>query len=217
MEKECVDENIIINKQAAVGNDFVIILKHSIYERDNRGDGRFKVGVDLAVRNITESTVATVIFEVSFYDAEENIVDVVRHKEIDLKPGASRAVFVQSSIIMPDIVKGYDLKIARITTADVEKVQIRRHEIRTISTGAEEIRGIVKNISNIKADAALVATFADAKGEKIGVKVIQVKDIEPGGIRKFRFIFTPPEGEKVRKYTLDIGELIGQEKTASVN
>jgi hypothetical protein len=34
--------------------------------------------------------------------------------------------------------------------------------------------------------------------------------MDPGELRKFHFIFTPPEGVKVKTYSLDIGEIIEQ-------
>jgi hypothetical protein len=210
LEKGCVKETMIVPKQTVTGNDFIIILKHRICEKDDKRDGRFQVGIELAIRNISESTISTIVFEAQFYNIEGNILDTVKHKEIELKPKTSRAVFIQSSIMQQNVVRGYDLKIARMTTADAEKVQLRRHEIRTTATGGEEVRGILKNISNVRTDAALIATFTDAKDEKIGIRVIQVKDIESGELRKFHFIFSPLEGEKIKTYSLDIGEMIEQ-------
>ena len=103
--------------------------------------------------------------------------------------------------------KSYDIKITRMTTADVEKLQLRRHEIRTTDAG-EEVRGIVKNISNIKTDAALIATFLDPKKENIGAKVIILRDIEPNSTKQFHLLFKPMEGDVVRTYTLNIGDIV---------
>jgi hypothetical protein len=65
----------------------------------------------------------------------------------------------------------------------------------------------VKNISEVKTDAALIATFYDHNKENIGTKVIILKDIEPNGIKQFHFIFKPQEGDIVETYNLNIGEI----------
>ncbi len=209
LEKQCVQKTIMTPKQIAAGNDNITILKHRIFEKDDKRDGIFQVGIELAIRNISEKTIATVIFEAQFYGIDGNILDIAKHKELDLKSNTSRTIFIQSSITQPSKIKGYDVKIIKITTVDFEPVQICRNEIRTIETG-EEIMGIVRNISKIKTDIALIATFKDFKDEKIGIRVIPIKDIEPGEIRKFHFIFIPPEGDKVKTYALVIGEIIKQ-------
>ncbi|GAI57443.1 unnamed protein product, partial [marine sediment metagenome] len=166
----------------------------------------YPAGAELAIRNVSDSTIATAVFEAVFLDIEGNILDTVEHRESDLKPERSRAILINTSIPESDKVKSYDVRIIRTTTADVEKVQLRRHEIRTTETG-EEVRGIVKNLSEVKTDAALVATFFDPKKETIGTKVIILRDIEPGTIRQYQFKFKPQEGDVVRTYTLNIGEI----------
>jgi hypothetical protein len=162
-------------------------------------------GVELAIRNVSDSTIATAVFEAVFYDQEGNILDTVKHREIDLKPDTSRAIHITSSINEIDKVKSYGVRIIRTTTADVEKVQLRRHEMRTTEAGEEEISGTVKNISEVKTDAALVATFYDPKKENIGTKVLVLRDIEPNTIRQFDFKFKPQEGDIVRSYSLNVG------------
>jgi hypothetical protein len=193
----------------AIGNDKIKILKHEFEGINDRQLGCTKV-LNVAIRNISELTIATIIFEAQFYDIEGNILEAVKHKEIDLRPKTSRAVFIQSSIMQPGSIKGYNIKVTKTITTDLERVQLRRHEIRTTETGDEEVGGIIKNISEVKTNAALVATFKDSQGEKIGVKVLQIKDMYLGELRKFHFIFTPPEGVKVKTYSLDIGEMIEQ-------
>jgi hypothetical protein len=94
-----------------------------------------------------------------------------------------------------------------VVTTDVERIQIRQHEIRTTNNG-EEVRGIVKNISLVKTDIALVATFYNSCKENIGIRVIVLKDIEPNNIRKFHFVFKPQEGDIVKTYNLSIGDIV---------
>jgi hypothetical protein len=195
----------------ATGNEKITILKHSPSGAYGGWDQRSSAptGVELAIRNVSDSTIATAVFEAVFYDKEGNIVDTAKHREIDWKPDTSRAIHIASSIYEYDKVKSYDVRIIRTTTADVEKVQLCRHAIRTTETGEEEIRGIVKNISEVKTDAALVATFYDPKKENIGTKVIILRDIEPNTIRQFDFKFKPQEGDIVRTYSLNVGEITG--------
>lgn len=89
----------------------------------------------------------------------------------------------------------------------MEKVQLRRHEITTTETGEEEISGIAKNISTVKTDAAVIATFYNANAENIGTKVLILRDIEPNSIRQYVLKFKPQEGDSVRTYNIEIGEL----------
>ena len=191
----------------ATGNEKIAIMKHSLSQLDMRKAGAGAKNlycVEIAVRNISESTIATAIFEVDFYDVYGNLVDTVRHKELDIKPNISRALFIASTADPDTIrIKSYNCKLTKTITADIEKIRICRHVIRTVEDG-EEIEGIVKNISPIKTDAALVANFSDYKNENIGNKVIILKDIEPDCTKQFSFIFKPQEGDSVRTYSLYI-------------
>ncbi len=192
----------------ATGNEKITILKHSLFKTadDYSLVGRTAI-VELAIRNVSDSTLATIVFEAVLYDIEGNILDTVKHREIDLKPSTSRAISINSYITELNKVRSYNVKIIKMTTTDVEKVQLRRHERSTTETGEEEVRGVVKNISNVKTDTALVGTFYDPKKENIGTKVIILRDIEPNSIRQFHFKFKPQEGDIVRTYTLNIGEI----------
>jgi hypothetical protein len=203
-------KTVMTPEPTATGNEKVIILKHSlskIIDLDRRSGG--STGAELAIRNVSDSTIATLVFEALFYDIEGNILDIVKHKEVDLKPNFSRAILISTSILESDRVESYDVRIIRTTTADVEKVQLRKHEIRTTEAGEEEVSGIVKNLSNVKTDAALVATFYDSKKENIGTKVIILRDIEPNSIKQYHFKFKPQEGDRISAYSLNIGEIVG--------
>ena len=98
-------------------------------------------------------------------------------------------------------------RVVRSTTADVEKVQLRQNIIRTSETGEEVIRGIVKNISEVMTDAAVVATFYDSDEEDLGTRVLILKDIEPNTIRQYVLTFKPQEGDRVATYRISVGEL----------
>ena len=189
------------------GNEKIKILKHSL----NSGITEYRgssAGVDIAVRNVSDATIATLIFEAVFYDIEGNILDTVKHSEIELKPNTSRAISIRCKQQSSNDLRSYNVRIVRATTTDVERVQLRRHEIRTTDGDGEEVRGIVKNISDFKTDAALVASFLDSKKESIGTRVIIIRDIEPNSARQFHFIFKPMEGDRVRSYSLNIGDLV---------
>jgi hypothetical protein len=192
----------------ATGNERIDIRKHSLSRLGVDGRGRaLPTGVELAIRNVSASTIATAIFEAVFYDEEGSIVDKVRHGEIALEPETSRAIRITCSPHKFDRVKSYGVRIVRTTTADVERVQFMRHEIRTTETGEEEIRGIAKNISEAKTDAAIVATFYDLEQENLGTKVVLLRDIEPKTVRRFDLRFRPQEEDVVRSYTLRVGEI----------
>ena len=194
---------------AATGNEKIKIINHSLQVIDSatmQKDYRFFI--EMAIRNLFDKTIATALFEVVLYDSEGGIVSKFFHKEYELKPGRSRAINIDI-INDKDIVKSYRVTLLKTITSDVERIQLRRNEIRSVE-GGEEVRGIIKNISDVKTNAAIVATFEDARAEKIGVKIIMINDINPGEFKQFHFIFTPPQGEVVKEYFLSIGEVIEQ-------
>ena len=195
----------------ATGNEKIKILKHKLSQvgvQDFCISCRGAISIELVIRNISDSTLATTVFEALFYDIEGNILDTVEHKTFELKPDTSRVVGIGSLIPEYNKIKSYNVRITRTTTTDVEKVQLRRHERRKTETGEEEIIGVVKNISEVKTDAALVTTFYDLKKENIGTEVLVLRDLEPNDIRQFSFKFKPQEGDRVSKYYLTIGEII---------
>ncbi|MFC2026541.1 hypothetical protein ACFLUX_01020 [Chloroflexota bacterium] len=211
-----VTKTVMTPEPSATGNEKVNVIKHGIRinldksrkREDEAGKDIESIGVDLAIRNVSNSTIATVIFEVLFYDIEGNILDTVKHKEFDMQPSTSRAVVILASILEYKEIKSYNVGITRTVTADVEKVQLRRHEIIANKAGEEEINGVFINISEVKTDAALVAAFYDPKKENIGTKVLILRDIEPHTIHKYHLIFKPQEGDIVRTYTLNVGEIV---------
>lgn len=48
-------------------------------DMDDSGD-MGPAGVDFDIRNVSDSTIANVLFEAAFYDIEGNIVDTVKHR-----------------------------------------------------------------------------------------------------------------------------------------
>lgn len=197
----------------ATGNDRLTILRHGIRAIDieDRGE-RFPVGIEMAISNVSDETIATALFEAVFYDIEGGVVDTVRQREVDIKPDMSRAILVSTSIPERDLtergrIKSYAVKLIRTTTADVEKLQLHRSHAKTTEAGEEEIKGIVQNLSSVKANAALLAIFYDGNEENIGTKAIILKDIEPDSLRQFSLVFKPQDGDQVRRYTLNIGEI----------
>jgi hypothetical protein len=196
----------------ATGNDRITILKHNLTQISmDRGAEYPTARVDLAIRNVSDSTIATAVFEAIFYDKEGNIVDTVKHREVELKPETSRLIHITTSIPVYeyDQIASYDVRLVRTATADVERVQLLRYEIATIETGEEEVWGVAKNISEVKTDAAVVATFYDAEKENIGVRVLLLRDIEPNTVRRFDLRFKPHEGDTVRNCSIIVGELAG--------
>ncbi|MFC1875427.1 hypothetical protein ACFLY3_04710 [Chloroflexota bacterium] len=202
-------KTVMTPKPAATGNEKIKILKHSLLKAYD-GEGRIDcpASTRLAIKNISGSTIATAIFEAIFYDIEGGILEIEKHREIELKPGCSRAIDIKSSITEQGKVKSYDINITRTITADVEKVQLRRQELRKTLTGEEDVNGTIKNISEVKTSAALVANFYNYKKEIIGTKVIIFRDIESNTVSHFRFLFKPQEGDKVKICTLHIAEIV---------
>lgn len=189
------------------GNESIEILKHSLNIGFKHELGNMS-SASITIRNVSQITAASIIFEATFYDIEGNVMDTIKHREIDLKPGNSRAITIQLDKPGIEKFKSYNIRIARMTTADVEKVQIRRHEMKTVGNGEEEVRGVIKNVSNEKADAALAASFFDDKKENIGTRVIILRDIAPDDVKQFHITFKPIEGDKIKSYNLNIGDLV---------
>jgi hypothetical protein len=107
-----------------------------------------------------------------------------------------------------EFARSYNVKLVKTITADVERIKLCGQGIRTRETGDEEVKGYLKNISGITTSAALIATFYDEEEQKIGIQVVNFRDIAPSSIEKFQFIFTPPDNQIVRKVNFDIGYIV---------
>lgn len=197
-------------KPEVAGNEKVSILKHKFYAGLTRQLKEVEeIGVDFAIRNVSGSTIATVIFEAKFYDIEGNVLDTTKHKEVELPANTSRAIIIRPSIVNEhEKIKSYNVSIVRTVIVDFERVQLRRHTATTTETGEEEITGLAKNISEVKTDAAVVATFLNSKDENIGTRVIIVRDIEPNTVKQFHLKFKPQDGDVVRSYVLHTSDLV---------
>ena len=193
----------MVQTSSVVGNESIHILKHRLEYRNGVSGVRVPV-VEIAMRNISEITVSNVVFEAVFYDSNDEIIDIVKHNEIEFKPQTSRAFGIPCPTGAGNRVKGYQIRISRMAKSSEEKVQLRQHKISTGETGEEEISGIVKNISTVMTNAVLVASFLDKDGEKIGAKAIFMKNIEPDSYRRFHFVFRPAQGDQVMTYTLSV-------------
>jgi hypothetical protein len=195
----------------ATGNDKITILKHRFSGIAMGRDEEYPTArLELAIRNVSNSTIATALFEAVFYDGEGNIVDTVRHTEVELRPETSRAIHITSAIPISedDGVVSYAVRLVRAATADTEKVQFRTQEMRPTESGEEEVSGVVKNLSEVKLDAAVVIAFFDPQKENIGTRVLVLKDMEPNTVRTFALRFRPQEGDTVRSCTLAVGEIV---------
>jgi hypothetical protein len=189
------------------GNDRLVILKHKYLDACEDRGLESAAGVEVALRNVSQFTIATALFEAVFFDVEGNVLSTVKHHEFEIKPNFSRSIYISSNIEQAGVVKSYDIKIKRLTTTDMERIQLRWKKIVTNSAGEEEVSGAVKNISDKNSDAVLFATFFDRDNENIGTKTNILKDIEPGTIRQFQFNFKPQPGDKVVTCVLNVGDL----------
>ncbi len=193
---------------AAEGDDRIIILSHKYsgaVVEDKKQQHRARI--DMAIRNVSDKTVATVLFKAVFYDIEGNIVETVKHKETDMRPGFSRAFYINSAVNEEDELMSYDVRVIRTTTVDMEKVQLGWYRMIRKPAGEVEIVGKMKNISDIKTDAVLIATFYNPERERAGSKVVIEREIEPGAVRQFSVGFEPEEGERVADFNIDVGEI----------
>jgi hypothetical protein len=96
------------------GNDRIKILSHHIKKPIYHNCGSIpdlKCNVEITIKNITDKTVATAIFNAVFYDLEGNITDTIRHEEYEIKPNASRAITITVDNMMygHNTAKRYDI------------------------------------------------------------------------------------------------------------
>jgi hypothetical protein len=198
-----IDKVVLTPPTTTEGNDSIAILKHTLTISE------ISSGIEFAFRNVSNVTIARMVFEARFFDVEGNVLETTSRPETDLKPGASRAAM----ILYPGknneyMIKSYALKLIKMTTTETEKVQLRRHEVKNGPEGEVTVDGVVKNISTTKADAALVANFTNPQKENIGSLVVVLRDIDPDTIRRFKFTFKPQPGDIIRTCTLTVGDLV---------
>lgn len=197
----------LMPESKATGNEKVKIIKHSL----SSGSGDLigiLAGIDLAIKNDSGDAISSLVFEAVFYDVEGNIVDTIKRNETELKPNTSRAININCKPQNVKNVRAYDVKIVRMTTAEEEKVQLRRNEMVSKADGEKEVKGVVKNVSSAKTDTAIVATFLDSQKEAIGTRIAILRGIEPNSIKQFSITFKPMEGDAVSSYTVNIGDLV---------
>jgi sporulation protein YlmC with PRC-barrel domain len=203
-----ITDVVVTPVPVATGDDRVSILRHNFQNIVSTETSQFKHGIELIIKNVTQETITAAVFKAEVYDSEGNCLGTVRHIESDIKPGTSRAMTIQISKIKDSSsASSYRVSILKTVTAEVEKVLLRKHERRTMVNGDENITGILKNVHGVKTDAVVVTTFLDARDENLGVKALRVADIEPGTVKTFGFVFSPPAGEKVKTCTVDVGEM----------
>jgi hypothetical protein len=187
-------------------NDKVKIITHTLVEGNPWNAEGFMRSIDVSIRNVFNKTFASVILEAVFMDGEGNVLDTVRQKVLEIKPDSSRTVQIIPAKLDAGMFRTYKVSVYRTVTTDFEKVQIRSHEMKPLD-GVVEISGFLKNVSDDKADAAVITLFKDVKDEKIATRVVYVRDIEPGTSKKFRFKFVVPEGESVNSYVISVGTI----------
>lgn len=203
LEEKPAEEAPKVPEPIVTGNSKVAIVKHELLDMQVY-DTIFQTGVDFAIKNISDATIATLIFEAIFYDKHGNELDTQNQRELDIKPGVSRGIVIKSKVMESDKLKSYNVRIVKTTTTEIEKVQIRRKDLNINVDGGLEFNGTLKNISDIETDAAVVATFVNHKKETIGDKVVLTRNLEPGKIKKFSFKFKPQEGDTVDTFNIKI-------------
>ncbi len=145
----------------ACGNDMISVTKHNLKYFDNA----IIEGVECGIQNISDRVVATLVIECTFFDGEGNILNVTKHKETNLVPGNIRGVMITPPQSVPAfLINSYNIRILRIITTDVEKVQIIKNEIRTLGD-VKEVSLTCKNISAEKTDAAVIVRFLNDAGK----------------------------------------------------
>jgi hypothetical protein len=199
-----VRDIVMVPESVACGNDMISVTKHSLKYFDNA----IIEGVECGIKNTSDKVIATLILECTFFDGEGNILNVTKHKETNLVPGNIRGIIIKPPLDVPAfLINSYNIRVLRIVTTEVEKVQIIKSEMRTLGD-VKEVSLTCKNISAEKTDAAVIVKFLNDAGENIGIKVIPVKDLEPGTSRQFKISFKPLAGEPVKNHEISVGDLV---------
>jgi len=204
-----IKEMVVTPVPEAEGDQRLVILRHSFQGTGapDVGITTIKRGIELAVRNVCGESIASAIFAIDLFDAAGNYISTLKHIETDIQRNTSRAFLIQTTSVKDDIIRSYNIKLIKTVTAELEKVQLRRNEVKRLPEGREEVSGLVKNVSSVKSDAVVVVTYLDANEEPIGVRTLELRDIAPGTVQIFALDFTCPEGLTVKKRDIDIGEL----------
>ncbi len=212
-----IKEMVVTPVPEVEGDQRIVILRHSFQDTGllDVGITHIKRGIELAIRNVSGQSIASAIFAVDLFDAEGNFITTLKHIEPDIQPDCSRAFLIQTTSVKDDIVRSYNIKVIKTVTADLEKVQLRRNEVKKLPNGREELSGLVKNVGSVNTGAVVVVTYLDANEESLGVRTLELKDISPGTVRKFALDFVCPEGLAVKKRDIDIGELTEAEAVAA--
>lgn len=200
----------IVPEPIAIGDEKIKILKHSFAEVGRkRKNASETYDINLSVMNNFDKTVATITFEACYFDIQANVVDRVKHNEVDIEPGCSRRVIIKSLANKKEgfNIKSYEVRVVRVTTADEEKVQLRRCSGRTTKNG-EEITIIAKNISDVKVDAAVFVTFYDYQERNIGSRALILRNMDPRSVRQSFLLFKPREGDKLTRFSTNIAEIV---------
>ncbi len=193
----------------AIGNNKITILSHRVKE-DKAAAG--KSSLELEIRNTCEKTLATAVLEAKFYDGEGKLLDSVCHKELEFKPQTTCTIAIAPEKPEAEAFRTYKVNVRKAVTTDFEKVQLKSHDMKPLDSGVE-VSGVLKNVSDGKADAAVVTLFKDVKDEKIATRVIYIRDIEPGAAKQFRFKYVAPPDEAVNSYVISIGSIAEEPAT----
>ncbi|MFA5629325.1 MAG: FxLYD domain-containing protein [Dehalococcoidales bacterium] len=211
-----VKETVITPAPEVTGNEKIAVMRHNFHESTIEETNEIKKDIEIAIHNISGFNIATAIFEVDLFDAEGKFVTALKHTVLDIMVDVSRVLVIPLDLYLTDTVRSYDIKLTKTITSELEKVQLRRNEVNILPDGSEELSGFVKNVSNENADAVMVVNYLDANDETIGVRTLELKDIKPGDVQKFVIKFQAPEGLRVRKRDIDIGELTQAEEIIAV-
>ncbi|MFA5629324.1 MAG: hypothetical protein WC958_03615 [Dehalococcoidales bacterium] len=199
-----VVKTVLTPDPEVIGSDTVEILKHVIVEADTCSGS--KRALVLEFKNSGEKTLATAVLEVVFCDGEGNVLDTVCHREFEFKPQSICAANITPAKQEAEAFRTYKVSVRKAITTEFEKVQLKSHDMNPVGD-AVEVSGVVKNVSDVKTDAAVSTLFRDVKDEKIATRVIYIRDIEPGASMQFRFKFVVPAGEDVNSYAISVGDI----------
>jgi hypothetical protein len=201
-------DTIIPPAPVLTGNEYINIYKHDLVKDEDVHSGHARAELTLAISNISNITIATAVFDVSFLNDEGQVLEYKQQKEREIKVGTNRGVVVEANKEISRDIYSYRVSINKITTVETEKAQIVFCEANTLDEKTDSIFCVIKNISDETADTAFVAEFINKKQVRLGYKSVAVRQIPPHGKKQFRLTFEAPAGEKTMNIKYELADLI---------
>jgi hypothetical protein len=97
----------------ATGDENIAIVKHNIYRERKQGNETENAGILLAIKNISDKVIGSILFEAELYNTDGNALGTVEYKELALQKNAGRILSINFPDSDTDKVGSYNVKVAK--------------------------------------------------------------------------------------------------------